>query len=262
MAYSKLISVVLGIVCALGAAAESPGYYSPQLGRFLQRDVLGYVDGLSLYHYAQSSPQVLTDPMGGCSDKEKPFVPGIRVTTPAEVTEECGGALYGVGWDIPPGYQNGNIVQKVRRITKVYNCSDELIVDTDTELYERWAFSWDKEHNQYEVITGGVKSWNEDDTYITSSQCMNPVAPGHKAEPAKCCTKGSVNILGEVKGVANYDPPGFVTGCDPTAKNIDCTKTKPPHWDDFSGFAPHNMTVTWDCCQGETVDTTSVTSTP
>jgi RHS repeat-associated protein len=38
--------------------------YSPALGRFLQRDPLGYIDGPNLYEYARSMPTVLTDPMG------------------------------------------------------------------------------------------------------------------------------------------------------------------------------------------------------
>ncbi len=36
----------------------------PRLGRFLQRDPLGYVDGFSLYEYVRSSPIRFTDPRG------------------------------------------------------------------------------------------------------------------------------------------------------------------------------------------------------
>jgi RHS repeat-associated protein len=38
--------------------------YSPDLGRFLQRDPLGYVDGLNLFAYAGNNPAVVTDPWG------------------------------------------------------------------------------------------------------------------------------------------------------------------------------------------------------
>ena len=38
--------------------------YDPEAGRFLQRDPLGYVDGLTLYQYASSSPGSVTDPLG------------------------------------------------------------------------------------------------------------------------------------------------------------------------------------------------------
>jgi RHS repeat-associated protein len=49
--------------------------YSPSLGRFLQRDPLGYIDGPNLYEYARSMPTVLTDPLGlavGLADVKGP----------------------------------------------------------------------------------------------------------------------------------------------------------------------------------------------
>jgi RHS repeat-associated protein len=38
--------------------------YSPRLGRWLQRDPLGYVDGVNMYEYVASRPLVFTDPLG------------------------------------------------------------------------------------------------------------------------------------------------------------------------------------------------------
>ncbi len=38
--------------------------YDPEAGRFLQRDPLGYVDGLGLYEFVLSSPATLADPLG------------------------------------------------------------------------------------------------------------------------------------------------------------------------------------------------------
>ncbi len=38
--------------------------YHPDLGRWLQRDPLGYVDGMSLYEYVQSGPTFWLDPFG------------------------------------------------------------------------------------------------------------------------------------------------------------------------------------------------------
>ena len=39
-------------------------YYSPELGRFLQADPLGYGDGMNMYAYVGNSPVVFTDPQG------------------------------------------------------------------------------------------------------------------------------------------------------------------------------------------------------
>ena len=39
-------------------------YYDPLLGRWLQRDPAGYVDGLNLYAYGMGNPWAYTDPYG------------------------------------------------------------------------------------------------------------------------------------------------------------------------------------------------------
>jgi len=41
-------------------------HYHPTLGRWLQRDPLGYVDGMSLYEYCMSAPMAETDLFGLC----------------------------------------------------------------------------------------------------------------------------------------------------------------------------------------------------
>ncbi len=43
-------------------------YYSPTQGRFLQRDPLGYVDGMSLYEYVQGNSINYLDPYGSISE--------------------------------------------------------------------------------------------------------------------------------------------------------------------------------------------------
>jgi RHS repeat-associated protein len=49
--------------------------YDPHLGRFMQRDPLGFVDGMSLYQYVGSRPLVMTDPTGGCGQPTPPKPP-------------------------------------------------------------------------------------------------------------------------------------------------------------------------------------------
>ena len=45
-------------------------FYDPRSGRFISRDPLGYVDGMNLYEYVQSSPPNNVDPLGqdACKD--------------------------------------------------------------------------------------------------------------------------------------------------------------------------------------------------
>lgn len=45
-------------------------YYNPVKGRFLQRDVLGYVDGINLYAYARSNPVRFLDSTGANTDEK------------------------------------------------------------------------------------------------------------------------------------------------------------------------------------------------
>jgi RHS repeat-associated protein len=44
-----------------------------QLGRFTQRDPLGYVDGMSVYEYIESSPHISTDSFGLCKKNHVQF---------------------------------------------------------------------------------------------------------------------------------------------------------------------------------------------
>ena len=39
-------------------------YYSPELGRFLSHDPMGFVDGCNLYEFVRGNPGTFTDPMG------------------------------------------------------------------------------------------------------------------------------------------------------------------------------------------------------
>ena len=39
-------------------------YYNPEIGRFLQTDPIGYVDGLNMYTYVRNNPVTNVDPFG------------------------------------------------------------------------------------------------------------------------------------------------------------------------------------------------------
>lgn len=82
-------------------------YYSPLLGRFVQRDPLGFVDGMSLYEYAVSNPINHTDQFGLSSTKCPrdclgPGGPGGSGGPGGQ--PGCGGGLLGL--EAPPCGQN------------------------------------------------------------------------------------------------------------------------------------------------------------
>ena len=43
-------------------------HYSPELGRFLQPDLIGYADGLNVYQYGYNDPNTFSDPLGLAAD--------------------------------------------------------------------------------------------------------------------------------------------------------------------------------------------------
>ncbi len=43
-------------------------HYSPELGRFLQPDLIGYGDGLNVYQYGYNDPNMFSDPLGLAAD--------------------------------------------------------------------------------------------------------------------------------------------------------------------------------------------------
>ncbi len=47
--------------------------YNPRIGRFMQRDPAGYVDGMNLHEYVNSAAWSLIDPLGLCADEEVYF---------------------------------------------------------------------------------------------------------------------------------------------------------------------------------------------
>lgn len=59
--------------------------YSPTLGRFLQRDPAGYVDGMNLYAYVQNNPLKYLDPMGLTTMNQQPNLASyVRMPIPDE----------------------------------------------------------------------------------------------------------------------------------------------------------------------------------
>jgi len=100
-------------------------YYDTVKGRFLQRDPLGYVDGMNLYEYVKDSPVNGTDPDGksvSCLQISGEVTVGGGVTPCAMYCEDgCGnwGVYAGIGFNV--GFQIGAGVQwlEMRGLTYV-----------------------------------------------------------------------------------------------------------------------------------------------
>ena len=62
MKIQRMLLVMIAVLGMFGSDAFA--IYDTGTGRFMQRDPLGYVDGMNLYAYTRSSPLNFTDPMG------------------------------------------------------------------------------------------------------------------------------------------------------------------------------------------------------
>lgn len=268
---TKSIAVVGAI--ALVAMLAQDGFtrgrmYDPKAGRFLQRDFLGYIDGMSLYQYVGSNPIVRTDPTGGCSGSSNsvPFTPGISVVTAGHATDDCGGADYQVQFSIPAAFttQQGWIVQRVDTKYDVKDCCDRQLdvrdrlngpgeTTYDPSWYPKWE-AWQ--------FTNGGNVW-----VGWAAQGSPHVKDTFSALDIGDRSKGTLVVSGKVKGITNYAlPSDFQVGsAGGSSGTLPDTTTMPPGWDQVGGGAVHSMTVTWGCCKtpnGGVKQRTEVRTTP
>ena len=68
-------------------------HYSPELGRFLQPDLIGYADGLNVYHYGYNDPNTFSDPLGLAAD-------GSRLSSDTGSIAGYPGSVFGGGGGI------------------------------------------------------------------------------------------------------------------------------------------------------------------
>ena len=88
--------LVFCAACAMGAASSSAWanrYYSPEMGRFVSRDPVGYKEGMNLYQYVRSRPTMKLDMYGlDCSDHNSGCILAVdNYNSKKEMDEKCKG---------------------------------------------------------------------------------------------------------------------------------------------------------------------------
>jgi RHS repeat-associated protein len=232
--------------------------YDPELGRFAQRDTLGYVDGMSLYQYASGNPVVRTDPMGGCaaaqvrqSGSKTPrevFVPPLIATglniplTSSGKEGSCGEASYDVEFSLAgrtesrtymDPYTNlpivGYIIQRVDVETKFGKCDyhggeKTVLVDKEYTFYEALGYG-----------TGDIELGAVEDHFGFLEQGD--------------CTYGWIHVKGEAKGAVDWRlTPDFVPWSFAESRQLPASGNAPSWWNKTPQGAKHEAVVWWDCC--------------
>jgi len=112
-------------------------YYSPDLGRFLQTDPVGYGDGLNCYLYCRNNPLAYTDPSGRSADPCDPC-------DPCDVFTVDGWTYYRYRVHSPE-----EAVYKLNALGYVWGVYHDL-----TKIMGTWEYSWDETR----LITIGIGS--------------------------------------------------------------------------------------------------------
>ena len=119
-----------------GVMAEGNGlyfmrarYYDPQVGRFINKDPIGYLGGMNLYAYAENDPVSLTDPLGFMSlwDRFVATMEKERQKSEAlakAIEEDCVEITYGV---IPIGPLGGSLLASTRSAPRLIIRIKQLI---------------------------------------------------------------------------------------------------------------------------------------
>lgn len=127
--------------------------YSTELGSWLTQDPLGYVDGASLYNYANSQSMKFLDPMGlwPWTTPLVPTVPSSEVPVQLEPTGHPGRYSPGAYWPVPG---NNTTPSKVWKSTGGANVFS--LIDLFIEWREQWWLPRYKSNRTAEALAGGM----------------------------------------------------------------------------------------------------------
>lgn len=99
-----VFAVLIGLAAIALVAADASAMYHPTLGRFLQRDPIGYSDGMGFHEYSRSCPVTVVGPQGTLSFRG---VEGAKSGTnplgKACTTTGCDSAYWQIHLQLDPG---------------------------------------------------------------------------------------------------------------------------------------------------------------
>ncbi len=245
---AALVALMAVVVLFQDAFARSRMYH-PSLGRFMQRDVFGYVDGMSLYQYAGGNPIVATDSTGGCSQKAggldmRNREPDWTVTSTSILGK---GTIIGLAawqeskWEPPGTRATGSIIQHVTITPTVTRCKgSKEICDYVNKNVTAWKSDY---YERWDVVEGRlVAPYGSGRADVTDQ----PVHDNFQVQfPVLNCSAGHLTVSTEAAFFKNYKPGQWVYDHHRAATGLPTSPTSPPDgWSDVSGRV--GRTVRWD----------------
>ena len=230
-------------------------------GKWVQKDPMGYVDGMDLYEYCGSDAIDFSDSDGQA----------VNITTVDCRPGVCGD--YRVDFDFvlsSPARCDGYFIQHVYKAGHHYKCNGFTPVPDPefTEYWESWFVPkgqtrWDPRRSYYyetaPVAVGppdprprrlGIPVLDPEDATSTDTS-SRPARPGTR--------KGSGITFGTIKffcqgvtGRYGINPTQW-RDSHPDSRNLLSTRTRPTWWDDMALEGPAERYVQWswnDCCNG------------
>jgi len=199
-------------------------WYHPVLGRFMQRDPMGYVDGWTLCEFLKANPIANLDPQGTLTVIRKADKLNVR----------CGGRAQ-VIWEFTLDDEapcDGYIVQKVDFTCSVKRCRGGRAESEEFSYWEAWFVR--------ERTRGNVRDISS--LEADNNRCGEKSSKGTVKFFCRTTT-GDLSALGV----------GRVFGsgrCTMTAISLPSTDKKPAWWDKQPVEGPANRlaTVDWKCC--------------
>ena len=209
-----LLLAVLSITFMLLAPSYTHAEYNPTNGRFLQRDLIGYVDGMNVYEYVKSRPVQTFDifglfsiefigmpkyraPKGAHSNPDKRCVDAVRIAIALRADEEERVAIADA--------KGGLVLMRKHERWKVQDCKDNRIVEDkrDTATFVRALRpAWK---------TQAIRSATGDDFISPFYSVL--MYRSFKINSA-CCSKGTANVVAQFliyagKPILDYDKLRF-----------------------------------------------------
>jgi RHS repeat-associated protein len=193
--------------------------YSATLGRWMQQDPMGYVDGYNLYEFVRDRPIGSVDSYGLQSGRYNLGLT-FQGTQPKPVSD-YGGAIYSGHWQIAANNQNGFIVQHVVRDALVRRCCGKQVDNPHNTHRDYWEY-WPLPQSP------GI------DAFLTVDEGSG--------------TTGIVTMTGRAAFFLDLPKANWAWNPDGRAALLMSTTTAPEGWNDADAQVVRVLTVDWHDC--------------